>query len=172
MQQQENVLSVNILNPTPGVLSKLAELLRLDGASKKRSRKSEPEETVSDDEDESFGKKPLKAKDLDEDEDGEDADTDESDDEGEEEDEKPATAGRLPQAPSSDGGLWVAQERLWQNEHQSAEQAVALIERDQRISALRAESDWLASQLDEERQRRQALEPGPKVREFLEALQV
>jgi len=73
------------------------------------------------------------------------------------EDEKPASA-RLPQA-SSDGGLWVAQERLWQNEHQSAEQAVALVERDQRISALRAECDWLGSQLDEERQRRQALEP-------------
>jgi chromosome segregation ATPase len=74
------------------------------------------------------------------------------------EDEKLAAAGRRPQA-SSDGGLWVAQERLWQNEHQSAEQAIALIERDQRISALRAECDWLASQLDEERQRRQALEP-------------
>jgi len=73
------------------------------------------------------------------------------------EDEKLA-AGRRPRA-SSDGGLWVAQERLWQNEHQSAEQAVALIERDQRISALRAECDWLASQLDEERQHRQALEP-------------
>jgi chromosome segregation ATPase len=77
---------------------------------------------------------------------------------------------RLPKSPitttsstssssTSDPGLWSAQERLWQNEHQSAEQAVALVERDQRISALRAESDWLASQLDEERQRRQALEP-------------
>jgi chromosome segregation ATPase len=63
-----------------------------------------------------------------------------------------------PQA-SSDAGLWVAQERLWQNEHQSAEQAIALVERDQRISAIRAECDWLASQLDEERQRRQDLEP-------------
>ncbi len=73
------------------------------------------------------------------------------------EDEKLAN-GRRPQA-TTDGGLWVAQERLWQNEHQSAEQAVALVERDQRISALRAECDWLASQLDEERQRRQALEP-------------
>ena len=59
----------------------------------------------------------------------------------------------------SDGGLWVAQERLWQNERQAAEQAIALIERDQRLSALRAECDWLASQVDEERQRRQALEP-------------
>jgi chromosome segregation ATPase len=57
------------------------------------------------------------------------------------------------------GGLWVAQERVRQNEHQSAERAVALIERDQRISALTAERDWLASQLDEERQRRQAIEP-------------
>jgi chromosome segregation ATPase len=79
------------------------------------------------------------------------------------EDEKPAST-RLPQSPTStpstsDPGLWSAQERLWQNEHQSAEQAVALVERDQRISALRAECDWLASQLDEERQRRQALEP-------------
>ncbi len=63
------------------------------------------------------------------------------------------------QAPSSDGGLWDAQERLWKNEHQSTEQAIALIERDQRISALRAECDWLASQLDEERQRRQTIEP-------------
>ncbi len=63
------------------------------------------------------------------------------------------------QSTSSDAGLWSAQERLWKNEHQSAEQAVALVERDQRISALRAECDWLASQLDEERQRRQALEP-------------
>jgi chromosome segregation ATPase len=60
---------------------------------------------------------------------------------------------------AADGTLWNAQERLWENHHQSAEQAVALIERDQRISALRAECDWLASQLDEERQRRQALEP-------------
>ncbi len=60
---------------------------------------------------------------------------------------------------TADGGLWVAQERLWQNEHQSAELAVELVERDQRISALRAECDWLASQLDEERRRRQALEP-------------
>jgi len=73
------------------------------------------------------------------------------------EDEKPASA-RLPQPPS-DGGLWVAQERLWQNEHQSAEQAVALVERDQRISALRAECDWLSAQLDEERQRCRAMEP-------------
>jgi chromosome segregation ATPase len=61
--------------------------------------------------------------------------------------------------PANDAGLWVAQERLWQNEHQSAEQAVALVERDQRISALRAECDWLTSQLEEERQRRTALEP-------------
>jgi len=60
---------------------------------------------------------------------------------------------------SNDEGLWVAQERLWQNEHDSAEQAIALIEREQRISALQAERDWLASQLDEERLRRQALEP-------------
>lgn len=73
------------------------------------------------------------------------------------EDEKSAT-GRRPQA-SSDGNLWVAQERLWKNQHQTAEQAVALVERDQRISALRAECDWLTSQLDEERRRRQALEP-------------
>jgi len=79
------------------------------------------------------------------------------------EDQKPA-ADRHPQSSPDDGlgdhdGLWVAQERLWQNEHQSAEQAVALVERDQRISALRAECDWLSSQLDEERQRRQAVEP-------------
>ena len=73
------------------------------------------------------------------------------------EDEKPA-ADWCPQA-SSDGSLWLAQERLWQNEHQSAEQAIALVERDQRISALRAECDWLTSQLDEERERREALEP-------------
>jgi chromosome segregation ATPase len=59
----------------------------------------------------------------------------------------------------SGAGLWDAQERLWQNEHQTTEQVVALVERDQRISALRAECDWLASQLDEERQRREALEP-------------
>ena len=58
-----------------------------------------------------------------------------------------------------DSGLWVAQERLWKNEHQSAEQAVALVERDQRISALSAECEWLSSQLEVERQRRQALEP-------------
>jgi len=75
-------------------------------------------------------------------------------------DEEKLVSTRLPQAPSnSDAGLWSAQERLWQNEHLSAEQAVALVERDQRISAMRAECDWLASQLDEERQRRQALEP-------------
>ncbi len=75
------------------------------------------------------------------------------------EDEKLASA-RLPQASSnSDAGLWSAQERLWQNEHQSAEQAIALVERDQRISAMRAECDWLASQLIEERQRRETLEP-------------
>ena len=75
------------------------------------------------------------------------------------EDEKLVSA-QLPQThSSSDAGLWSAQERLWQNEHLSAEQAVALVERDQRISALRAECDWLASQLDEERQRRQSLEP-------------
>src|SRR5471030_1565426 len=49
-----------------------------------------------------------------------------------------------PSSNSSDAGLWSAQERLWQNEHLSAEQAVALVERDQRISALRAECDWLA----------------------------
>jgi len=48
---------------------------------------------------------------------------------------------------------------LSQNGQQSTEQAYALAERDQRISALRAECDWLASQLDEERQHRQALEP-------------
>ena len=72
----------------------------------------------------------------------------------------PAPASRVQSAqPAADGGLWVAQERLWQNEHQSAEQAIALVERDQRISALRAECDWLTSQLDEERNRRQALEP-------------
>lgn len=73
------------------------------------------------------------------------------------EEEEPA-AGLHPQA-SSDGGLWLAQERLWKNEHQSAEQAVALIERDQRISALLAQCDWLAAELEEERQRRQTLEP-------------
>jgi chromosome segregation ATPase len=56
-------------------------------------------------------------------------------------------------------GLWSAQERLWQNEHQSSEQAIALVEREQRISALKAECEWLAGQLDEERQRRQKLEP-------------
>ena len=33
------------------------------------------------------------------------------------------------------------------------------MERDQRISALRAECDWLTSQLQQERQRRQAIEP-------------
>jgi chromosome segregation ATPase len=65
---------------------------------------------------------------------------------------------RLPQN-STNGDLWTAQERLWQNEHQSAEQTVALVERDQRISALRAECDWLSSQLEEERKRRQELEP-------------
>ncbi len=70
----------------------------------------------------------------------------------------PAGSISVPRHPP-DGSLWVAQERLWQNEHQSAEQAVALVERDQRISALRAECDWLASQLDEERERRQALDP-------------
>jgi chromosome segregation ATPase len=63
-----------------------------------------------------------------------------------------------PQA-ASEGSLWVAQERLWQNEHQSAEQAIALVERDQRISALKAECAWLTSQLDEERQRHATLEP-------------
>jgi len=63
-----------------------------------------------------------------------------------------------PNLPFEAGGHWVTQERLWKNEHQSTEQAVAIVERDQRISALRAECDWLASQLDEERQRRQPLE--------------
>jgi chromosome segregation ATPase len=72
-------------------------------------------------------------------------------------DGKPVSAARS--QASSDDSLWVAQERLWKNEHQSAEQAIALIERDQRISALRAECDWIASQLDEERQRHAALEP-------------
>ena len=72
-------------------------------------------------------------------------------------DDEKLAAGR--RQASSDSGLWVAQERLWQNQHQSAEQAVALVERDQRISALRAECDWLASELDQERHRRQALEP-------------
>ena len=86
------------------------------------------------------------------------------------EDERLAAAGQPPQVssagspdtgpePGPEPGLWVAQERLWQNEHQSAEQAIALVERDQRISALRAECDWLSSQLDVERQRRQTLEP-------------
>ena len=74
---------------------------------------------------------------------------------------RPATAAATATLPQSttDAGLWVAQERLWQNHHESAEQAVAIIERDQRISALRAECDWLTSQLDEERKRRQSLEP-------------
>ena len=62
-------------------------------------------------------------------------------------------------APAAEAGLWSAQERLWKNQRDSSDQAVALIERDQRISALRAECDWLASQLDEERRRREALEP-------------
>jgi chromosome segregation ATPase len=61
--------------------------------------------------------------------------------------------------PAADGGLWSTQEILWQNHRQQTEQAVALVERDQRISALRAECDWLTSQLDQERKRRQALEP-------------
>jgi chromosome segregation ATPase len=73
------------------------------------------------------------------------------------EDEK--LAADPPSPAPSDAGLWVAQERLWQNEHQSAEQAIALVERDQQINALRAECDWLTAQLAEERQRRQALEP-------------
>jgi len=73
------------------------------------------------------------------------------------EDGKPSSTPRS--QGSADGSLWIAQERLWKNEHQSAEQAVALVERDQRISALRAECDWLTSQLDDERQRRTALEP-------------
>jgi chromosome segregation ATPase len=73
------------------------------------------------------------------------------------EEQNPPSAPRS--QPSADGSLWVAQERLWKNQHQSAEQAVALVERDQRISALRAECDWLTSQLDEERLRRAALEP-------------
>jgi chromosome segregation ATPase len=59
----------------------------------------------------------------------------------------------------NNGELWGAQERLWQNEHQSAEQAVALVERDQQISAISAERDWLAAQLEEERDRRQTLDP-------------
>jgi chromosome segregation ATPase len=73
------------------------------------------------------------------------------------ENRNPASATRSQAA--SEGNLWVAQERLWQNERQSAEQAVALVERDQRISALQAERDWLSSQLEEERQRSAALEP-------------
>ena len=69
--------------------------------------------------------------------------------------EEPAAPGP-PQGPD---GLWMAQERIWRQEHQFAEQAVALVEREQRISALTAERDWLVAQLDEERARRQALEP-------------
>ena len=61
--------------------------------------------------------------------------------------------------PTAEEGLRMAQERLWQNENLSAEQTVALAERDQRISAIAAERDWLVGQLDEERQRRQTLEP-------------
>jgi len=72
-------------------------------------------------------------------------------------DNTPAPARQAQASPN--GAHWTAQERLWENEHQSAEQAVALVERDQRISALRAEKEWLASQLDEERTRREALEP-------------
>ncbi|MGA3171452.1 MAG: hypothetical protein ABSE62_10605 [Chthoniobacteraceae bacterium] len=64
-----------------------------------------------------------------------------------------------PTHAGADSGLWVAQERLWQNQHQSSEQAIALVERDQRISALRAECDWLTAQVEEERRRRQDLEP-------------
>lgn len=51
------------------------------------SKKSKPPKTVSDDEDEDFGKKPLKAKDLEDDEDDVDTATDEDSDDEEDADE-------------------------------------------------------------------------------------
>ena len=68
--------------------------------------------------------------------------------------EEPALAG-----PGPVDALWVAQERIRQSRHHSSEQAVEMVQRDQRICALTAERDWLASQLEEERGRRLALEP-------------
>ena len=68
----------------------------------------------------------------------------------------PATPqnGHSVDVPSTD-----SHDQLWQDARQSTDRAVEIIERDQRISALKAECDWLTSQLDEERPRRQAVEP-------------
>ncbi len=80
---------------------------------------------------------------------------------------QPAQAGRIVASKNSpdraqsgsNGHSTDLHEQRWQDARQSTDRVVELVERDQRISALKAECDWLTAQLDEERARRQAIEP-------------
>jgi len=74
MQVTNNGVSVTFNNPSPQQLEALLKVLNGDAP---RTRKSKPEPTVSEDEDDNFGKKKLSKKDLDEDADEENQEDDE-----------------------------------------------------------------------------------------------
>lgn len=75
-------LNVTLTGVTPTQFEALTKLLSGETPSKK---KTTPQKTVSDDEDEDFGTKPLKAKNLEEDYESEESDEDSEEDETEDE---------------------------------------------------------------------------------------
>jgi len=93
--QLNRAVTVTIPNPTAAQMIAIAELLEAgaqnetaaEEASKPAKKRGRPAKTVSDDEDEDFGKKELSEEDLDEDE-GEESD--EESDEDAEDDEEPS----------------------------------------------------------------------------------
>ena len=91
MTQATNSITVTIPNPTTAQMNTIAGLLASMGeaaetAPKKRASRAKPAKTVSDEEDEDFGKKAMTSKDV-EDEDNAD-DEEESETESEEEDDE------------------------------------------------------------------------------------
>lgn len=87
-------ISITIPNPTAGQLAAIADIMNAveqntvasEAAAKPKKTRSKPEKTVSEDEEEDFGKKEIEAEDLDDD--GEDEE-EEINSDGEEEDEAP-----------------------------------------------------------------------------------